>query len=218
MLGRCTACFKWKKSTTYCCIKKGHQGERAAPCSDCFEKGVSISDCQLTHGHCGPGVAATVEKEMTDELPKCIIDLSSVTVSPSQRCATGYLDPYSQELWDTWRKRFSHQSGTDYKVTTGRNGNKESDTGVLTKDGKLFKYRVKWRQTYCCYPGGKPRYKKAVKPLKLCKSRNAPGLPHGPPYNSKTAYQLSVFSLPLLGVIRQKMISEILEQRLHLYT
>ena len=80
MLGRCTACFKWKKNTTYCRIKKGHQGERAAPCSDCFEKGVSTSDCRLTHGHCGPGVAATVEKEMTDELPKCIIVLSSVTV------------------------------------------------------------------------------------------------------------------------------------------
>ena len=70
----------------------------------------------------------------------------------------------------------SHLSGTDYKVTTGRNGNKESDTGVLTKDGKLFKYRVKWRQTYCCYRGGKPRYKKAVNPLKLCSlSRNGPG-------------------------------------------
>ena len=40
-------------------------------------------------------------------------------------------------------KRFTHSSGTDYKVITD---NKESDTGVLTNlDGKLFKISVKWR-------------------------------------------------------------------------
>ena len=72
-------------------------------------------------------------------------------------------------------KRFTHLSDTDYKVITGRNDNKESDTGVLTKDGKLLKYSVKWRQSFSCYRGGKPRYKKEKNPLKLHKSRNAPG-------------------------------------------
>ena len=60
VLGRCTACFKSKRSTKYCRLIKHHRGEKAAPCPSCFEVGFSVSDCRLTHSHCGPGVTAAL--------------------------------------------------------------------------------------------------------------------------------------------------------------
>ena len=86
ILGRCTACFKAKRSTKYCRLKKQHKGEKAAPCQSCFELGLSVSDCKLTHGHCGPGVTwqtAVLEKDskVNQDIPNCCYELSSAFIT-----------------------------------------------------------------------------------------------------------------------------------------
>ena len=91
-----------------------------------------------------------------------------------QDYVTGYLYPYSKEKWDGWLRRYSLQSNTTYKICTGKNSNKESDTGVLEWQGKIMSYSVNWRQNYSCSGGGKPRYNDHSQ-QKGGKVRNAPG-------------------------------------------
>ena len=199
ILGRCTACFKSKRSSKYCRLARQHQGERAAPCPTCFQQGISVSDCRLTHSHCGPGVTwhTTAVKEIGGfDLPQCCSELRSVTVTTNkttipvelsslpytqnptpQDYTTGFLYPYASENWNAWLKKFSLQTNTSYKVCTGTNTNKASDTGVLNNGGKRQAYKIIWRQSYQCSRGGKPRYKISSKGAqkKEVKARNAPG-------------------------------------------
>ena len=68
-----------------------HKGEKATSCQDCFERGVSVSTCRLTHGHCGRGVPTSYKAiELELDVPQCVRDLQSVTVSHSENCVTGY--------------------------------------------------------------------------------------------------------------------------------
>ena len=63
-----------------------------------------------------------------------------------------------------------------FKVSTGLNVNKESDTGVIDIDGKLHVYKITCRQMYNCSRGNKPRYKKSLSDNSGSgKPRNAPG-------------------------------------------
>ena len=64
------------------------------------------------------------------------------------------------------------QTGTALKICTGRNSNKEANTGVLKMGSQLLPYNVAWRKQYTCYRGGKARHKPATKDKK---PRNAPG-------------------------------------------
>ncbi len=154
-----------------------------------------MSVCRLTHQHCGPGVewrtAVASDKENLN-LPPCHTQLTSTTVTTAetstpvdesyllayagpqspQDYAGGFLNPYTSQKWEAWLKQFSLQTAADYKVCTGKNLNKESDTGVVMIGGKAQTYRVKWRQCYSCFRGGSPRFKK---PDPKAKSRNAPG-------------------------------------------
>lgn len=172
---------------------KNHQGEKAAPCSSCFEQGLSASHCRLTHSHCGPGVhwvtTALDEKEI---LPQCYFSLDCVTfttdktniaVDPTasishlgpqclQDYGHGFLTNYCPQKWDEWRSSFEHQTGTMLKLCTGSNTSKEANSGVLKKGSQRLQYTVSWRQQYTCFRGGQPRYKLS----KQCKKpRNAPG-------------------------------------------
>ena len=65
------------------------------------------------------------------------------------------------------------QTGTEYKICTGKNVNKESNTGVLQMNGKSLLYKVLWQKQYMCHCGGKARYKSCDK--ENTKPRNAPG-------------------------------------------
>ena len=71
---------------------------------------------------------------------------------------TGYFTAYSSEAWESWLKSFSMQTGTEYKICTGKNVNKESNTGVLQMNGKSLLYKVLWQKQYMCHRGGKARY------------------------------------------------------------
>ena len=138
-----------------------------------------MSTCRLTHGHCGRGVPISYEPIGQElDLPQCVSDLRSVTVSHSENCVTGYFD-YTEVAWEEWMKKFASQSGTCFKMITGENVNKQLDKGVLSKDEKLEKYSVKWSKVYNCHRGGKARYKREAdqpaKASKVRKSRNAPG-------------------------------------------
>ena len=177
ILGRCTACFKSKRSSKYCRLVRWHQGEKAAPCPSCFQQGISVSDCRLTHSHCGRGVTwhTSVVKEMEQFNLQCCSELRSVSVTSTkttipvelsslpntpnpipQNYTTSFLYPYTSDKWDSWLKRFSLQTNTGYKICTGINSNKEADTGVLDNGGKRQAYNIVWRQSYQCSRGGKP--------------------------------------------------------------
>ena len=154
-----------------------------------------MSDCRLTHNHCGPGATwhTSVEIEQFN-LPQCCSELRSVSVTktttPVELCSlphtrnqapqdytTGFLYPYTSDKWDAWLKRFSLQTNTSYKVCCGKEDSKESDTGVLNNGGKRQAYKIVWRQSYQCSRGGKPRYKTSHKGIqkRAVKARNAPG-------------------------------------------
>ena len=154
-----------------------------------------MSDCRITHGHCGPGVSwRTDQVSPTEKIPECFTELSNLmrtTTETSNPCdhldeqitnlgaqhpqhyITGYLRPYSKNGWESWMKRFEAQNSLQFKVSTGLNKNKESDTGVIDINGKLHIYKITWRQMYNCSRGNKPRYKKS--PSECSKPRNAPG-------------------------------------------
>ena len=158
-----------------------------------------MSDCRLTHSHCGRGVTwhTSVVKEMEQfNLPQSCSELRSVSVTSTkttipvelsslpntpnptpQNYTTGFLYPYTSDKWDAWLKRFSLQTNTGYKICTGINSNKEADTGVLDNGGKRQAYNIVWRQSYQCSRGGKPRYKTNSKDSQRreVKPRNAPG-------------------------------------------
>ena len=73
-------------------------------------------------------------------------------------------------------KKFEAQSSLQFKVSTGVNINKESDTGVTDINGKRHSYKITWRQMYNCSRGNKPRYKKSLSDDSgSTKLRNAPG-------------------------------------------
>lgn len=85
--------------------------------------------------------------------------------------ATGYMDPISEELWSSWLKNFCFKGGVDFKQS---NECRFIYVGVLTRNGILHEYTVKWRHMYNCFHGGKPRYK-SKQPDWKGKPRNAPG-------------------------------------------
>ena len=75
-----------------CRLKMSNKGEKATSCRDCFERGVSVSTCRLTHGHCGRGVPTSYEAIGLElDVLQCVSDLQSVTVSHSKNCVTGYV-------------------------------------------------------------------------------------------------------------------------------
>ena len=127
-----------------------------------------MSDCRLTHGHCGPGVTwqtAVLKKEnseINEDIPSCCYELTStfitthktsVPVDPASSLAylgpqtpqdygTGFITNYTKDAWQAWLKAFELQTGTAYKVCTGINKNKETENGVLRQGTQLTAYTV----------------------------------------------------------------------------
>lgn len=131
-----------------------------------------MSDCRQIHGHCGPGVTwqtAALKKEnvvngIDEDIPNCCYELAgafitenqaSVPVDPDSPLAylgpqtpqdygTGFIINYTKEVWQAWLKAFELQTGTSYKMCTGMNTNKKSDSGVLRQGNKCTPYAVSW--------------------------------------------------------------------------
>lgn len=76
--------------------------------------------------------------------------------------ARGYLYPYSKEAWEQWLLKFCLQTGTSYKIRTGKRVNKKTDHGLANHNGKIVVYRALESQLHNCALGGKPR-KKALR-------------------------------------------------------
>ena len=159
-----------------------------------------MSTCRLAHNHCGPRITwcTSVVKEIEQfNLPQCCSELKCINVSSTEATlsvdpscliahagphtpqvyATGFLYPHSIQKWEAWLKQLSLQTNTDYKVCTGRNSNKESDTGVLSIGAKSQGYKITWRQSYNCSRGKKPQYRvsRSTHPKPNVRVRNAPG-------------------------------------------
>ena len=119
-----------------------------------------MSDCR---GHCRPGVTWKTDQLLQiEKIPECFSELSNLMRTTSetsnpcdklitnlgpqhpQHYITGYLWPYSKDGWENWMKKFEAQSSLQFKVSTGLNINKESDTGVIDINGKVYSYKITW--------------------------------------------------------------------------
>lgn len=180
-LGRCIKCLKGKKSTVYCPILKGHTEQKASSCLDCLKTNTSTTHCRIVCGHTTvanhPSNAESSNcEDQTKQYPNCASHLSSLKIHSAEHCGIGYLDPYTEESWNSWLTTYCIQGGIDFKLCTSKNNNTDSNFGVLSRNGILHKYTVEWRHMYSCFHGGKPRYKKENKsPLCKGKPRNASG-------------------------------------------
>ena len=172
-LGRCMQCLKWKKSTVYCRLTKQHKEDKASVCQECFRNGASVTHCRLVCGH-DALPAQNPPGSHKEQFPSCVHSLQSLKVNNSEYSASGFLDPYTENAWSLWLQNYCSQSGIQFKISTGKNQNKEANVGVLSRNGILEEYKVMWRSMYVCFRGGKPRYKNTA-PEFSGKHRNAPG-------------------------------------------
>ena len=82
------------------------------------------------------------------------------TIRKATDYARGYFYPYTKETWDQWLLKFCLQTGTNYRIRTGKRVNKKTDHGLANHNGKVVVYRALESQLYNCSLGGKPRKKK----------------------------------------------------------
>ena len=87
--------------------------------------------------------------------------------------ARGYLYPYAKEAWEQWLAKFCAQTGTSYRIRTGKRVNKKSDHGLANHNGKIVVYRVLESQLHNCALGGRPRKKAVREGSKRRKSRGS---------------------------------------------
>lgn len=87
--------------------------------------------------------------------------------------ARGYLYPYTKEALDQWLAKFCAQTGTNYRIRTGKRVNKKSDHGLANHNGKIVVYRALESQLHNCALGGKPRKKAVREGSKRRKSRGS---------------------------------------------
>ncbi len=87
--------------------------------------------------------------------------------------ARGYLYPYSKEAWEQWLVKFCLQTGTSYRIRTGKRVNKKTDHGLANHNGKIVVYRALETQLYNCALGGKPRKKALREGQKRRKARGS---------------------------------------------
>lgn len=87
--------------------------------------------------------------------------------------ARGYLYPYTKEVWEQWLRKFCTQTGTNYRIRTGKRVNKKSDHGLANHNGKIVVYRALESQLHNCALGGKPRKKAVREGSKRRKSRGS---------------------------------------------
>ena len=199
--GRCSACVKGKRGVEYCRLLKEHKDDKAGVCASCYktQPGQSVTQCRKVLGHKGPNALTTdslvvptcSEEENAQRCvssgftPCCaeLVSFSTVGIHPDARTSTsnegsdryglGYLSPFSKKRWEEWRRKYSLQSGIDYRAETGNQTNSKDEHGVAYCDGSRVSYQIKSTQLYNCSRGGRRRLKPEVK--NCSKRRNAPG-------------------------------------------
>jgi len=215
VLGRCTLCFRFSRTTSYCRSEKNHREPKSAVCSECDTAGVSTVVCRRKLNHTAPNsqplnIVINTALQNLDHikqlcvrnyLPPCFAELHSIVVHhadiifsaarnknedelgqpfllPTTRkpinYARGYLYPYLKEKWEEWLKKFCHQTGTNYRVRTGKRVNKKTDHhGLANHNGSVVLYRTLETQLYNCALGGKPRKRKQQEGTRKRKERGS---------------------------------------------
>lgn len=223
VLGRCTLCFRFSRTTSYCRAEKNHRDPKASACIECESGGLSTVVCRRKLNHTAPNaqplniVINTAIQSLEhvkqlcvrNYLPACFAELHSIVVhhaditfvaqknKPEEEVdlevgtmqpgnplpqvmrkttdyARGYLFPYAKEKWEQWLGKFCHQTGTNYRIRTGKRVNKRTDHhGLANHNGKVVAYRTLETQLYNCALGGKPRKRKLKDGVRKRKERGS---------------------------------------------
>lgn len=215
VLGRCTQCFRFSRTTSYCRAEKNHRDPKSSVCMECEYAGLSTVVCRRKLNHSAPNaqplnIVINTALQNPDHvkqlcsrnyLPACFGELHSIVIHhaditfvaqrhkvddqnsemlptvPLTRKPTdyarGYLYPYSKEKWDIWLTKFCHQTGTNYRIRTGKRVNKKTDHGLANHNGKITSYRTLETQLYNCALGGKPRKRKLKDGIRKRKERGS---------------------------------------------
>ena len=163
------------QSVTQCRQVLGHQGSNA------------LTTEMLLHPNCSE--EENVQRCISYGFTPCCVELvsfSTVRVHPDASTVTtssckegsdqyglGYLIPFTKEWWEKWRRKYSLQSGIDYKIETGKQANTKEEHGVAYCEGNELLYQIKSTQLYNCNRGGRRRLKPEVH--NCARRRNAAG-------------------------------------------
>ena len=220
VLGRCSHCFRFSRTTSYCRSEKNHREPKANVCEACEVTGNSTVICRRKLNHTAPNaqplnIVINTALQITDHvkqlcmknfLPACFADLQSIVIHHADipfvttrttartlqhpeedDCqnktsnarkptdyARGYLYPYSGEKLRMWMEQFSFQTGTSFRVRTGKRVNKKIDHhGLANYNGNIVLYSTLETQLYNCALGGRPRKRKVVEGKNKRKERGS---------------------------------------------
>ena len=208
VLGRCSHCFRFGRTATFCRSEKNHREPKANVCDDCELAGNSTIVCRRKLNHESPNaqplnIVINTALQILDHvkelclknfLPACFAELQSIVIHHADipfvpqrtsnktndleqiEChskvntarkptdyARGYLYPYTPEKWRCWLEQFSRETGTSYRVRTGKRVNKKVDhRGLANHNGNIVFYSTLETQLYNCALGGRPRKRKHV--------------------------------------------------------
>ena len=214
VLGRCSPCFKFGRTTSFCRSEKNHREPKASVCVECELVGNSTIQCRRKLNHDAPNaqplnIVINTAMQIIDHvkqlcirnsLPECFAELQSIVihhadipfVAPRRDAknnktangmdhqqmdghvkvnagrkttdyARGYLYPYTPDKWRGWLEQFSNETGTSYRVRTGKRVNKKSEHhGLANHNGNIVFYSTLETQLYNCSLGGRPRKRKPV--------------------------------------------------------
>ena len=213
VLGRCSLCFKFGRTTSFCRSEKNHREPKAGVCVECESAGNSTIQCRRKLNHDAPNaqplnIVINTAMQIVDHvkqlcirnsLPACFAELQSIVihhadipfVAPRTNAknnkstngmdqqtdcngkvnagrkttdyARGYLYPYTPDKWREWLEQFSNETGTSYRVRTGKRVNKKSEHhGLANHNGNIVFYSTLETQLYNCSLGGRPRKRKPV--------------------------------------------------------
>ena len=119
-------------------------------------------------------ITFVVQRNKNEEEYDALGQPSLPTIRKPIDYARGYLYPYSKEKWEEWLKKFCHQTGTNYRIRTGKRVNKKRDHhGLANHNGKVVLYRTLETQLYNCALGGKPRKRKPKEGTRKRKERGS---------------------------------------------
>ena len=71
-----------------------------------------------------------------------------------------YIIPYTNSKWENWLKKFTLQSGCEYRKCSQEGSNAQSrETGVIQVESKVYTYSSAWSYAYSCLRGGVGQFK-----------------------------------------------------------
>ena len=192
----CAECEEAWRSTAVCRRKLNHKAPNSQPINmvintalqrspeikelctrnmlpECFGELQSIV---VHHADIAFATGKVNTKDDTSENEYGTIDMNNtggMTCRKPNEYARGYLHPFSKQAWEEWLVKFCVQTGTNYRVRTGKRVNKKSDHGLANHNGKVVVYRTIETQLYNCALGGKPRKRKLKDGAKKRKERGS---------------------------------------------